>query len=437
MTRTRRWITGAAAAVLLLLGGVAWFTWRLLPSDEALAAGLGARFEQATGIGLRVGAAHWALRPIPVVVLSDLATAQPRPITVRRVVLRPRLAALWQRRVAIEAVEIEGAVLPRASVRAFRGRWQASEIAGLAGDAWTAAEIPVERVRVRDAAWINRRDIALAYDADLRFDRGWRPREAEVRRRGVAPAARLRLEREGGQDRWRVLIDVGGGTWNGQAELRTLEPGGLRVTAQLEPKGVEVSQLLSAFRRRQAVEGRIEGRTELHSEGENVGELIRHLHTRTRFSMRPATLKGFDLARVVSPAGNGRGGQTVLDELSGTLDTQAAQDGTVLRYTGLEARSGVLTASGHVTVLNRRLDGEVAIDLVDGVVGVPLQVAGTLDDPQLSLTGGALAGAAVGSAVLPGVGTAIGARVGREVEKMLGDEDAKKKPPPAPAPKSR
>jgi uncharacterized protein involved in outer membrane biogenesis len=434
MTRTGRWISGIAVAVLLLLGGLALLAWRLLPSDEALAAEIGQRFEKASGIGLRIGAAHWSLRPVPVVVLSDLATAQERPITVRRVVVRPQLAALWERRIAIDAVEVEGAVLPRTSVRAFRGRWQWSDAATALAGAWSPAEIPLDHLRLRDVTWIDRRGIALAYDADLRFDRGWRPREAEVSRRGASPATRMRVEREGEQDRWRVKIDVGGGTWNGDAALRVLDQGRMRLRAQLAPKGVDIGGLVGAFQRRNAVEGRIDGSTELETEGDDVGEMVRRLHTRTRFTVKPATLKGFDLAKAVSTVGADRSGQTVFDELTGTLDTQSGDDGIVLRYTGLQARSGLLTASGSATVFNRRLSGEAAIDLVDGVVGVPLKLAGTLDEPQLSLTGGALAGAAVGTAVLPGVGTAIGARIGQQVEKLFGgeDEEKKKKPPQKP-----
>ena len=52
--------------------------------------------------------------------------------------------------------------------------------------------------------------------------------------------------------------------------------------------------------------------------------------------------------------------------------------------------------------------------------------------PQLSLTGGALAGAAVGTAVLPGVGTAIGARIGQQLEKLFGDGDEEKARRPEP-----
>jgi len=93
----------------------------------------------------------------------------------------------------------------------------------------------------------------------------------------------------------------------------------------------------------------------------------------------------------------------------------------------------VLTASGNLKLFNRKLDGEIAVDLVDGVVGVPLKVGGSMSDPELSLTGAALTGAAIGSAVLPGVGTAIGARVGQQVEKLFGGD--KPKPAPKPAPK--
>ena len=98
----------------------------------------------------------------------------------------------------------------------------------------------------------------------------------------------------------------------------------------------------------------------------------------------------------------------------------------MLRYTNLKGRSGVLTASGSATMINRRIDGELAVDLVDGLVGVPLKVGGTIDAPELSLTGGALTGAAIGSAVLPGVGTAVGARIGQRIENLLGGGDRSK-----------
>ena len=104
---------------------------------------------------------------------------------------------------------------------------------------------------------------------------------------------------------------------------------------------------------------------------------------------------------------------------------------------GALTRVLMLTASGSASIHHRAIQGEVAVDLVDGVVGVPLKISGTLDDPALSLTGGALAGAAVGTAVLPGVGTAIGARIGQQVERIFGGgaKDDRKNDPKKSRPK--
>jgi len=418
------------ALLLLAAAGLAWW----LPSDAQLAAKVAAEFEQRTGVGLRVGAAHWTLRPGLSLVLRDLATEQKEPMIVHRLVLHASLRELLARRIRVDDVELEGAVFPRASAREFRGRGDATP-APLG--AFSAHPVPVGQVRFEDVTWIDRRGIALAYDGTVEFDAGWMPRHAEVSRRGVTPPARLRLTREADEVmKWQTDIEVGGGTWSGTSTVEALPGDKLRLHADLAPRNVDVVALTAAFGRQAAVVGRINGKTEVMAEGANPAEWMRVLHTRTRFTVRPALLRRFDLARAVRTAGISRGGQTALDEITGTLDTQGTEEGTVLRYTNLKATSGVLTASGSATLLNRKINGELAVDIVDGVVGVPLKVAGTLDAPELSLTGGALAGAAVGSAVLPGVGTAIGARIGQRMEKLFGTDDkpkggAKKQKPAA------
>jgi hypothetical protein len=414
-----------------------------LPSDDEVAAKIAEGFEKRFGVALKVGGAHWSLLPVPVLVLSDIATDQPRPITLRRVTLRLQLAPLLQRVIAVDEIEIESLVLPRASVRAFRGKGPkpqegSGNVVALPAP-WTLAPVPVELLRWRDVVWIDRRDISLAYDGDVRFDPGWRPRQARLERAGLAPPVRLRLDRQAGQDRWRTRIDAGGGTWNGVSRLETLPGGKLRLSAELEPRQIDIESLVQAFDRRTSVAGKFSGNTTLVAEAgssEELGALIRSLHTRTTFSVQPATLTRLDVAKAVTTAGISRGGTTPLDELTGTLDTQGTEDGVVMQYSNLKARSGVLTASGNLQSFNRKLDGEIAVDLVDGVIGVPLKIGGTASDPELSLTGAALTGAAIGSAVLPGVGTAIGARVGQQVEKMFGgSKPTKPKPRPRTGPR--
>ena len=428
MTRTGRWLVrGAAGLVALGVVGAALVAW-WLPSDAELAARVSSEFEQRTGIGLKVGGLHWALFPVPRVVLEDVATVQDEPIRVRRLEVNPQLRSLVAREVRIDSVSADGVALPRESVRAFRGR---ADAAPAPSGNWTLAAVPVEQVRFTELTWVDRRNIPLAYDGRVDFDPQWRPRTAEFSRHGVTPPARLRLERDGEADRWRTLIDIAGGTWNGSSELAIQKDDTLLFTAQLEPRNVDIEQLMQTFDRRAPVAGKVNGRTEVRATGANVAELWRNATTRTRFSVQPATLTRFDLAKAIQTAGTSRGGRTPLDELTGTLATENTDDGMRFSYTGLKARSGLLTASGSARIYHRAIDGEVAVDLVDGVVGVPLKVSGSLDDPTLSLTGGALTGAAVGTAVLPGVGTAIGARIGQQVERLFGGDD-KKTPPKGP-----
>ena len=84
------------------------------------------------------------------------------------------------------------------------------------------------------------------------------------------------------------------------------------------------------------------------------------------------------------------------------------------------ASSGALTASGNITVAaSRTLGGQVVVRLGAGplgeLAGVPLVVGGTLDNPELKLTRGAMLGAAVGTLVMPGVGTGAGANLGDRI----------------------
>lgn len=428
--RRRRWLVAAGALVALLALGAGALVSRL-PSGEQLARQAESEFERRFGIGLAIGTAEWHWRPWPELVLQELRTRQPEPITLARVTVTPHWQLLWQRRIGLTRVEVDEVHLPSASVRAFRGQ-EARADDPPAGGHWQPALVPIERFVFRDLRWVDRRGIALDYAGTIDFDAGWLPREAEIRRPEVSPPVALRLTREEAgaapspadvAHAWHVQAEAGGGGWQGRAQLHQKEGGALRLEADLQLREVNVAELVAAFGRTPALEGRASGRTTLQAQGERPGELLRSLRTRTEFHLAPATLLRFDLARTVRTLGQERAGRTVLDELKGTLQTEATGDGTRLRYRDLQARSGVLTAQGQLQVFNRRLQGRLAIDLVDGVVGVPLQLGGTLDAPQLGLSSGALAGAAAGSAVLPGVGTALGARLGQQLEDWFGDDE--------------
>ncbi|SFM28617.1 hypothetical protein [Variovorax sp. OV329] len=419
MSRARPLLYGlggllAAGAVVLLV--VAW-SW--LPSQEEVATRAATAFRERTGVQVDFAHVRWTLWPQPTLVIDNAVTRQASPIVVKSLRLQGTWSSLLRRQPQLDEVHLDGAVVPQDSLRQLRAPDGGKEDAKPALDA-----LPGNlRLSFRELTWIDRRAIELDYEGSINLDADGLPQNARIMRSGSSPPTQLRLEREGSEPRWRVLVDVPGGTWNGQARLDRTPKGLYKLSAELEPKNVEVDALLGVFHRRSAVAGRMNGKTTLSAEAGTPAGLLRSLHTTTHFMLKPARLTRFDLMKTVRSAGASDSGQTPLDELSGVLDTQNTPNGMEFRYSKLSARSGVLSASGNVRLLRRKLDGELAIDLVDGVVGIPLKVSGTVDKPELSMTGGALTGAAVGTAVLPGVGTAIGARIGQQVERLFGGDE--------------
>ena len=415
MTRTRRLWTGllVCLGVLLLAGAI---LVALVPSDEALALRFAAALQATLGVKVSIGAVHWQVLPVPVVVIENAATLQPQPVVIKKLTLFLDANALLRRSLKINRADLEGALVPQLSLRELGIHGGGAPLPG----SFVAAELLLARFEFRDVTWISRRGIAVVYAGEADFDPQWRPRAFELRRPGVQPPVDFKLTRQGAQDSWTLGIVLGGGTANGQAQLQTLPNGRLRLAGRLQPRGVELASALSAFNLRPVIFGRASGETRLSASGGTALDLAQTLRTETAFNLQPATLLRFDLEKAVRSAGKEHAGQTRLDSVAGQLDTQNTQQGMVLVFSRLQARSGVLSASGEATLANQHVKAALAVDLVEGVVGVPLTLSGPTDAVRVSVPGGAVAGAVVGTAVLPGVGTVIGARLGAALGRVFG-----------------
>lgn len=412
------------AIIALLLAAAGWAISRWIPSEEELAANASAQLENVLGVPVSVGALHWQLMPWPAVVLENVVTTQPQPIRINTLRMYPDSWMLLKRRIRIDRADLDGATVPQLSLRGL-GKNAAKPDSG----EFVADDIPLSRFVFKNVTWISRLGIAVVYDGDADFDAGWRPRVAHLRRPGFLPATDLTLTRKGQEDIWDTRINVGGGTLNGNVQLQVRETGRLHLQGELKPQGIEVSSALQAFNRKSVVAGRADGETTLDANGDTVGELAQSLHSKTRFTMGASKILRFDLDKAIRTAGKEHAGETALNSITGQLDTQNTPNGMVINYTDLKATSGSLTASGNARVANRHIDAEFAVDVVDGIVGVPLKVTGPFEDIKVSVPGGAIAGAVVGTAVLPGIGTVIGARIGAGIGKLFGGDS----PPRAPA----
>jgi hypothetical protein len=183
---------------------------------------------------------------------------------------------------------------------------------------------------------------------------------------------------------------------------------------------------MSTFNRRSPVSGKASGQTVVSGSGKTLGQLTRSLHTRTDFSVQGATLLRFDLEKAIRTAGKQHDGRTALQELTGRLDTQNGTEGMRVTGTDIRARAGSFTATGKGTVYHGQIEADGNVDLVEGAIGIPVSLSGSVHEPKAAVPPGFFAGAAIGTAVLPGIGTAIGARIGGALGKVFG-----KKTPPA------
>ena len=439
--RARRWLIGGGIA-LGAIGLLAVVAVQMIPSDEELKVRAAQELEMALGVPVSVGALHWQLLPSVRVTVENVLTTQPQPIEVKKVTAYLDASALWQRRLKVERAELDGGVLPQLSLRGL-GRKPAPEEAQKPQDSapahkpatFTADPLPLAQFAFRDVTWISRTGVRLVLAGEVGFEADWRPRTAQIRRPDVTPPADLTLTRQGQEDRWEALINLGGGTANGTFALTSQDKGGLRLSGTFKPQGIEVSSALRAMNQRSALAGRASGDTRLSASGATAGELARSLHTTTSFKMGPSSLLRFDLDKAIRSLGKDHAGKTPLDSLTGQLDTQNTAQGLVISLSRLKTSSGAFSASGQARIANRKIDAEFSVDLVDGVIGIPLKLNGPLDKVQVSVPPGALAGAAVGTAVLPVIGTAIGARIGAALENIFGTQPDGNPPRPPTAAK--
>lgn len=440
MARIFRGVLWLALAAVLLLAGVALALHGWVGSDD-----FRQRVQQeasaALGLPVRVGGIDVALWPLPAVALSGIEVQSRPPLTLARLELRPGWAALLQGRLEVATLVLREAVLPQQAIDAILLALQKKKQSALtspglkpkmasnlqpAAAAAAGGETAVDRwlprrALLQDVSWVSLKGSRTTVDAGMRLGADSLPDEASLKvtqghLRGLNGS--LRRE-EAGQ--WALRVEVGGGTVAGRLGMQRAPSaqGGqsLVLQGQLETRGVEVSALTAPNR---PLSGRLEASTTLKASAATTAGLVDALQTQTRFTVKDAVLNGMDLVKAVQTVGLSRGGQTRLDTLAGQVQSQ----GRAAQLNNLVASSGALSATGNVAVsASQALSGRVSVSL-GSTVGVPLVVGGTLAAPEVTLTRGALLGAAIGTVVMPGVGTGagmdLGDRVGQGLNKLFG-----------------
>lgn len=418
MKQFAKWLTGGVLALLLLLAAVAMALQYWVDSDD-FRIRVSRQMAAAVGLPVHLGRISVDLWPLPAVALEQVRLASRPPLTLERVEARPEWAGLLRGRLDIATLVVRDAVVPEDALAAMAApavrskRDQASEGGSPARG---VIDFLPRRVVLDRVTWVQAKGGSITVTGQARFDADGMPATAQLEvLKGRFERAQGTLRRE--SDHWALRATLGGGSITGKFQAKGAARGALLLQGQLDIVGVEVAALTAPSR---TLTGQLDAHTGLRAEARELGALADALQTQTRFTVRNAVVHGIDLASAVKSVGLSRGGETRLDTLAGNISTQ----GRALHLTNLVASSGALSATGNVAMApNRSLSGRITVDLASaaagGAIGVPLAVGGTLDAPSVTLTRGALVGAAVGTILAPGVGTGAGVKLGDRLEEGL------------------
>ena len=425
MNNVLKWISVPGLAAGVLVVGSVWGLQTWLGSAD-----FKARVErealQSLGVGVSVGAIKVSVFPKPAVVVTDIEVATQPALSLAYVGVRPELGRLLMGEWSVGSVLVRDASLPQHGIDALLLLLSKTKLPAQSTQAPEAKVVPKKsdpwfprELLLKNVSWVNAKGLAMTVDLQADINAQGEPDQVNAQvLKGFLQGSTAQLTR---QDRvWNVALNLGGGTVQGPVEFQVPpQPGGAYVLkGQLETQGVEVAALSTAAT--PVLSGRLDASTTLSARTSQIDDLSDVLKTQSQFTVKDAVLHGIDLAKAVKTVGTSRGGTTMLDVLAGQVSTQ----GRVIQLSNLVASSGLLSATGQVKVAaSRALSGQVSVNLaasqLGGAVGVPLEVGGTLDAPQVNLSRSALIGAAIGTVLMPGVGTGAGASVGDKVGEGL------------------
>ncbi|MCC7549318.1 MAG: hypothetical protein IT532_16290 [Burkholderiales bacterium] len=433
-TITKGLLAAAICLVALILAPAA------IPTDSWRQT-LEKQLSVALGQPVRIGRLYVTLLPRAQLLAEDVEFVR-GGLTVARMRAHPIVASLLRERIVVRQLQLEGIRMDSTSLASLLRRKPAPE----------PARLVVQAIRVDDATLIAGPVVLPDIDADILLGPDGRPRRIHASMDGVRvrleilPTASGALQLALQAHDWtlpappRTRLDEVHATaileahrleaWNVQARVgRGSAFGFLSVrwksdwiaTGEFSLRDVPLARLQAAGKTPPALEGVLQAAPRFVARAPQADRLLARLQLASDFVVSDAVVRKVDLQVASSARAKPRSGvrETRFERISGHV---ALRSGS-LEFTGLEARTGALMASGHVSVgADRSLSGRLDAQMGEGagLLAVPLRVSGTVDDPRLAPTAGAVAGAAIGSALMPGVGTALGVRAGQWAEDMLG-----------------
>ena len=397
------------------------------------------------GVPVTIADGRVALFPSPRVVITDVQVGEHQDIHFSRVVVVPTLSSLFATTKIIE-IKITQLMLKKSALDVL-----AVLNADTASAADTVPAVNVKKLTIDELQldWPDLKLPALSASLDMGAYNRLRAAQlktldgkvtAEVRPEGKAHAivmhisqftipfglallvdkARLdMLLKTNVLDISNIDVAMYGGKVNGS--MRLSWGNNWRTEGQLKIAQLSVQEPSRLVSQKVYLSGALNSQGNFSATAKAPSALTDNLRADFKFSVNNGVLRGLDLVKVASlMTKQSTGGQTQFDEFSGLLHVAGRQ----YHLRDLKISSGLLAASGQVKIMpNKELDGTAVVELKNSasLVGIPLDVDGTVSDPLVLPSKAALAGAVAGTAILgPGLGTSLGMKAGTAVEKFKG-----------------
>ena len=397
------------------------------------------------GTPVRIAGLRAALLPLPHVSVQGLDIAG-GAIFAGSIAVYPRLASLLSEKRVVRRIELDQVVVSRNG---------ADLLAALAGkkDGTGGAGLEVEHLRARNIQIELAAGKLPAFSADITLNGGaaipvesalattmdgkakvalvpdgrdWKLTfEANDWQPPLGPALHFNSLKAGGRLSGAKLVvtDIAGALYGGKvagkAELAWQK--NWRLSGDIRTEGIDIMPATQALKVKAALSGKLDASGPFSAQAAKPAGLVDALTADIGFDVRNGVLHGFDLASAAQSMlkGGAGGGSTRFDQLTGRVKVL----GRAYKLQNVQVTSGVLKAQGNVDIsASKQLAGRIDTEVkgTSGLVGVPVAVSGTLDNPVLMPTKGSMAGAVIGTVLLPGVGTSVGSSVGDKIGKMFG-----------------
>ncbi len=434
------------AKLLFLLAALILIPW-LIPTHFYLPK-LEKQISEVLGLPVRVSDLRFALLPTPRMVASGIAVGAQADLQIARLVLVPSWrAVLGDKQIA--RVGIAQPVLAASAVPVLQD-WLAKPRAS-AGAVWVVraidiqeAQLPWSQLPKLDASvhfsaqgdlqsvLLQTLDHHLQITAQPQLQQQWISVHGQDWVLPVGPP--ILFNRLDAQLLWQgqsvslqsLQAKLLGGSAEAQGRLSWHASGisAPQLNIQFKLKQIDIAQALHSLKLANKLEGRLLSDGHINAKASSFGQLAEHLQLDTSFVIEQGVLHGVDLAKAATLLlkQDAKGGQTQFDSFNGHLHAYAEGLGWVYQLSQLHIASGLLNADGAVNInAQKQLDGEIKVALKRSVslVGIPLRVTGSVDEPAVFPTKSALLGAATGTAVLgPGVGTSLGIKAGEAINSV-------------------